>query len=64
MDMWVGTRRAWQSKSLERHCQTAVRTFPGCYYTRCAFIRTDEGFTHAVQTEMKGTKVLTLGAGR
>ena len=29
MDMWVGTRSAWHSKSLERHCQTVVRMFPG-----------------------------------
>ena len=41
VDMWVGTRSAWHSKSLERRCQTAVRMFPGCYYTRCALIRTD-----------------------
>ena len=41
VDMWVGMRSAWHSKSLERRCQTAVRMFPGCYYTRCALIRTD-----------------------
>ena len=41
MNMWVGTRSVWHSKSLERRCQTAVRMFPGCYYTRCALIRTD-----------------------
>ena len=29
MDMWVGTRSAWHSKSLERRCQTAVRMFRG-----------------------------------
>ena len=39
--MWVGTRSAWHSKSLERRCQTAVRMFRDCYYTRCALIRTD-----------------------
>ena len=48
MDMWVGTRSAWHSKSLGRRCQTVVRMFPGCYYTRCALIRTDGS---AVQTE-------------
>ena len=39
--IWVGTRSAWHNKSLERRCQTAVRMFPGSYYTRCALIRTD-----------------------
>ena len=56
MDMWVGTRSAWHSKSLERRCQTAVCMFPGCYYTRFAlrFALITElmtGFTHTVQTE-------------
>ena len=41
MYMWVGTRSAWHSKSLERRCQAAVRMFRGCYYTRCALIRSD-----------------------
>ena len=41
VDMWVGMRSAWHSKSLERRCQTVVRMFPGCCYTRCALIRTD-----------------------
>ena len=41
VDMWVGTRSAMHSKSLERRCLTAVRMFPGCYYTRCALTRTD-----------------------
>ena len=41
MDMWVGTRSAWHSKSLERRCQTAVRMFRGSlasqpYFSSCA----------------------------
>ena len=49
MDMWVGARSAWHSKSLERRSSTYVSGRTGCYFTRCALIRTDD--RHAVQSE-------------
>ena len=46
-------------QDLERRCRRAVCRFLGGYHTRCALIRTG-GLPYI----MKGTKVLTLGAGR
>ena len=43
MDMWVGARSAWHSKSLERRSSTYVSGRTGCYFTKA--------FTHAVQSE-------------
>ena len=46
MDMWVGARSAWHSKSLERRSSTYVSGRTGCYFTRCALIRTNERLLH------------------
>ena len=46
MDMWVGARSAWHSKSLERRSNTYVSGCTGCYFTRCALIRTDDRLLH------------------
>ena len=46
MDMWVGARSAWHSKSLERRSNTYVSGRTGCYFTRCALIRTDDRLLH------------------
>ena len=47
MDMWVGARSAWHSKSpLERRSSTCVSGRTGCYFTRCALIRTDDRLLH------------------
>ena len=60
MDMWLGTRSAWHSKSLELHvrCQRAICSFQRQLhvhvhvFTRCALIRTNGLlYTHAVETE-------------
>ena len=44
--MWVGVRSAWHSKSLERRSSTYVSGRTGCYFTRCALIRTDDRLLH------------------
>ena len=46
MDMWVGARSAWHSKSLERRSRTYFSGRTGCYFTRCALIRTDDRLLH------------------
>ena len=46
MDMWVGARSAWHSKSLERRSSTYVSGRTGCYFARCALIRTDYRLLH------------------
>ena len=46
MDMWVGARSAWHSKSLEPRSNRYVSGRTGCYFTRCALIRTDDRLLH------------------
>ena len=46
MDMWVGARSAWHSKSLERRSSMYVSGCTGCYFTRSALIRTDDRRLH------------------
>ena len=43
--------RLAQQESGAALSNSSMYMFPGCYYTRCALIRTMEGFTHATQTE-------------
>ena len=43
MDMWVGARSAWHSKSLERRSSTYVSGRTGCYF---ALIRTGDRLLH------------------